>query len=294
MDVLVVGGTGFIGRQVCAELADRDHFVTAGARSPDPTVLPDGVEAAVLDVTAGVSAETVAGYDVVVNLVALPSHVQPHGQSHDAVTHRGTASLVEACETADVTRFVLMSALGVESPVDTAYMRAKRRAEGVVRDSDLEWVIFRPSVVFGYGCAFLPFLRRLSAPRLTPLPRGGRMRIQPMWVGDLALMVADGVVEDRHASMVYRLGGPDVLTLADTVKQVRPSAIVVPIPMPIAALGAGLCEVLPWVPIGRDQYRVHRIDNTVADNDVRAFGMGEPDLTSLEAYLEGVPTPSDG
>ena len=294
VNVLVVGGTGFIGRVLCRVLDERGVAVTAASRSPDPSVLPPSVDTVSLDVTDTDLSDVVAGHDVVVNLVALPSHVQPRGQSHEAVHHRGTRHLLAASEATGVTRFVQLSGLGVDSGVDTAYFRAKLAAETAVRTTDLEWVIYRPSVVFGNGCAFLPFLRRLTAARVVPLPGGGTMRIQPIWVDDLAEMVADGVTTDGHDGHIYELGGPDRLTLAQTVKLVRPRSAIVPVPMSLAAAGATVADWLPGVPIGRDQYRVQRLDNTTASNDVAAFGVDERDLLSLYDYLDWAAQWRDG
>ena len=286
MKVLVAGGTGFVGRALCRELGDRGHAVTAASRSADDADLPAGIEGVTLDVTADDPTSLVAGHDAVVNLVALASHVQPRGREHDAVHRAGTQALVRACEATGVGRFVQLSALGVDSDVQTDYFEAKRAAEAIVRGSDLESVIYRPSVVFGDGAGFLEFLRRFSAARIVPLPGGGRMRIQPLWVEDLAPMLAAGVTDDDRAGDCYRLGGPEVLTLAETVRLVRPEARIVPVPMPLARVGATVAEVLPGVPIGRDQYRVQRLDNTVADNDVTAFGIEEDALSTLSAYLD--------
>jgi NADH dehydrogenase len=285
MKVFVAGGTGFIGRVLCRILSRRGHDVTAAGRSPPATMA--GVETATLDVTDSDLADTVEGHDAVVNLVALPSHVDPAGQSHDAVTRQGTEHLVAASQAASVDRFVQMSALGVDSDVETAYFAAKRGAERAVRHSDLDWVIYRPSVVFGDGCAFLPFLRRLSVVRVLALPGGGGMRIQPIWVDDLGEMLADGVEDDRHTGEAYELGGPDVLTLAETVVLLRPNTVVLPLPMALSALGASVAESLPGVPIGRDQHRVQTLDNTVTSNDVAAFGVDKRDLLSLYEYLRG-------
>ena len=283
MDVLVAGGTGFIGRVLCRTLSRRGHDVTAAGRSP-PATMGD-IETARLDVTDPDLVDTVAGHDAVVNLVALPAHVQS-ARSHDAVHRRGTQNLVSASEATGVDRFVQTSALGVDSDVETAYFAAKRAGERIVRDSELDWVIYRPSIVFGDGCAFLAFLRKLAAARIVPLPGGGQLRIQPIWVDDLATMVADGVEADRHTGETYELGGPEVLTLAETVVLVRPDAIVLPLPMPVAAAGATIAEYIPGIPIGRDQYRVQTLDNTASPNDITAFGFETGDLRSLSEYLQ--------
>jgi NADH dehydrogenase len=284
MKVLVAGGTGFIGRVLCRVLARRGHDVTAAGRAPPATM--GRIDTATLDVTDSDLIDTVAGHDAVVNLVALPSHLNPTGQSHDAVTRQGTQNLISASEATGVDRFVQMSALGVDSDVETAYFAAKRSAERIVRNAELEWVIYRPSVVFGDGCAFLPFLRRLSTARVVPLPGGGQMRIQPIWVDDLGAMLADGGEDDRHTGETYELGGPDVFTLAETTVLLRPNTVILPLPMTVSAVGASIAEWLPGLPIGRDQHRVQTLDNTVRTNDVSAFGVDERDLHSLYEYLQ--------
>lgn len=284
MKVLVAGGTGFIGRVLCRILSRRGHDVTAAGRAPPATI--GEVETTTLDVTEPDLTGAVDGHDVVVNLVALPSHVEPTGQSHDAVTRQGTQHLVTASEATGVDRFIQMSALGVDSDVETAYFAAKRSAERIVRNSELDWVIYRPSVVFGDGCAFLPFLRKLSAARVLPLPGGGQMRIQPIWVDDLGEMLADGVEDATHTGETYELGGPDVLTLAETVVLLRPNTVVLPLPMALSAVGASVLEYLPGIPIGRDQHRVQTLDNTVSSNDVIAFDVDERTLHSLYEYLQ--------
>ncbi len=166
MKVLVAGGSGFVGRSLCRELLERGHAVTVASRTPDAAGVPAAVETVSIDVTEPPLEDAVAGHDAVVNLVALPSHVQPRDRSHESVHLDGTRHLVTASERAGVDRFVQLSGLGVESAVETAYFRAKRRAERVVRDSGLEWVIYRPSVVFGDGCAFVPFVERVAPPLL--------------------------------------------------------------------------------------------------------------------------------
>ncbi len=286
MNVLVAGGSGCLGRSLCRRLADRGHAVTAASRTPDRRRLPRGVETATLDVTEPDLDAIVEGHDAVVNLVALPTHVQPRGQTHEAVHFDGTVNLVAASERTGVDRFVQLSALGVDAGVETAYFRSKRRAERVVREADLEWVIYRPSVVFGDGCAFLPFLKTASPPVVRPLPGGGRLRIQPIWVEDLTPMIADGVDDDRHVGQCYELGGPEQLTLAETVRLVC-GGRVVSIPMPIARGLARVVEPLPWPPFGRDQYRVMDLDNTTSHNDVSAFGVEPASLLTLAAYLDG-------
>ena len=327
MRVLVVGGTGFIGEVLCAELDERGFEVTALSRTPESGDLPAGVERVAGDVTDYGSIEAAfEDTDAAVNLVALSPLFRPAGddEAHFTVHRDGTENVVRAAEAHGVGRLLQMSALGADPDGDTAYIRSKGLAETVVRESDSEWTIFRPSVVFGDGGEFIPYTKRLAPPYLTPLPGGGTTRFQPVWVGDLVPMLADAVAgvapddgpepqlgddltpairpaddDTPHAGATYEVGGPEVLTLAEVARLAHGAdgkpVDVVSVPMPLAKVGlssldavpVGVLDALPGVPrMGSDQYRSLQLDNTTADNDVDAFGVDSTELRTVADYLE--------
>ena len=295
MKVLVAGGTGFIGSYLCRTLADGGHEVTAMSRSPAET--PEGVDSAVGDVTAYDSiAPAVEGHDAVVNLVALSPLFEPKGGNvmHDRIHRAGTENLVNAAEESGVEGFLQLSALGADPDGDTAYIRAKGRAEEIVEASDLEWTVFRPSVVFGEGGEFVSFTKRLKgmfAPGvpLYPLPGGGKTRFQPIHVEDLVPMLVAALESDEHVGETYEVGGPETLTLRRVTELVyeaeRKGVRIVPLPMPLAKVGLSVLGAVPGFPMGGDQYRSLKFDNTTVDNDVNAFDVDEADMTTLAAYL---------
>jgi len=290
MDILVAGGTGFIGQYLCQALQEAGHDVTVLARSPGGEV-PAGVDTAVGDVTAYDSIEgAFDGRDAVYNLVALSPLFEPSGgnRMHDRVHRRGTKHCVDAAEAQGVDRFVQLSALGADPDGSTHYLRAKGRAEATVRESSLDWTIFRPSVVFGDGSEFLSFTRKLTPPGIAPLPGGGETRFQPVYVEDLVGVLVEALSAE-HAGETYEIGGPAVLTLAEVAKLVRrargQSVRVVPVPMALAGVGLKLGGLVPGFPMGGDQYRSLQLDNTTADNDIDAFGLEPGNLTTLSSYL---------
>jgi NADH dehydrogenase len=264
--------------------------VTALSRSPGEADLPPAVETAEGDVTEYASiVDVFDGQEAVYNLVALSPLYKTKGNlTHDRVHLGGTENAVRAAEEADVSRFVQMSALDADPDATTAYLRAKGQAEEVVRESDLDWTIFRPSVVFGEGGEFVPFTKTLTTPYVTALPGGGKTRFQPIYLGDLVRILADGLAEE-HARQTYEIGGPEVLTLAAVTKLAYraegASVSIVPIPMALSSIGLALAGLLPFVPFGRDQARSLRVENTAADNDVAVFGLEESGLTTLQEYL---------
>ena len=292
MDVLLAGGSGFIGRHLCGELLDRGHDVTALSRSPDDDALPDGVETAMGDVRAYDSiADAFEQRDAAVNLVALSPLFEPGGgnEMHDQVHRQGTKHCVEAAEAAGVSRFLQLSALGADPDGPTHYIRAKGRAEEAVRDSDLDWTVVRPSVVFGEGGQFVRFTRKLTPPVLAPLPGGGETRFQPVHVADLVGILADTLETEAHIGDTYEIGGPEQLTLADVARLIREaqggSVHVVSVPMSLAGIGMTVGGLIPGVPFGPDQYRSLQFDNTTDDNDIDAFGIAPAEMTTLADYL---------
>jgi len=298
MNVLVVGGSGFIGTHLCEELTDRGHDVTALSRSPGDADFPDGVRTATGDVTDYESIEgAFDGQDATINLVALSPLFKPKGgdEMHDRIHRGGTENCVQAAEEHGVERFVQMSALGADPDGPTHYIRSKGRAEEAVRDSSLDWAIIRPSVVFGEGGEFVPFTKKLKgmfAPGLPiyPLPGGGqKTRFEPVWVGDLVPMLADALTEDEHSHETYEIGGPEVLTLREVTEAVYEAAdtsvSILPLPMALAGVGLKTLDVVPGFPMGADQYRSLNFDNTTRENESTAFGVEAEDLKTLREYL---------
>jgi NADH dehydrogenase len=292
MKVLLLGGTGFIGTELAHELVDRGHEVRVLSRSPEDEDLPSAVETVTGDVTAYDSIESAfEGQDAAVFLVALEPLFTPSGgeKMHEKVHLGGTKNAVRAAEEHGVERFVQMSALGADPDGATHYIRSKGQAEDVVRESDLDWTIFRPSIVYGDGSGFLRFTGLLTTPFVTAFPGGGSIPFQPIWVGDLAPMMADALEDEKHVGQAYDVGGPEVLTLADVARAIERSKgrslAVLPIPMPLVKIGATVTGALPLIPFGPDQYRSLQFDNRVQDNGVTAFGYDTSDLRTLDDYL---------
>jgi NADH dehydrogenase len=292
MDILITGGDGFVGRTLSRTLDDRGHSVTALSRAPDPEVLPADVATVSGDVTDPASIkDAFAGKDAVVNLVSLSPLFEPSGGNtqHERIHTRGTEHCLAAAADNDVDRFVQMSALGADPDGPTHYIRAKGKADELVKDADRDWVILRPSVIFGEGGEFVSFTEKLTTPYLTGLPGGGSSRFQPIHVAEMAAILADAVEADEHVGNIYEIGGPEKLTLAEVARLAHRargrSLRILPVPMALAKVGLTVAGGIPGIPMGPDQYRSLQFDNTTNDNDVAAFGLNPDKLTTLSEYL---------
>ncbi len=269
--ILVLGGSGFVGRQVCEQLARLGWHITVPTRRavnaakvqslPGLTVLEASVH------SEADLARLMPGHDAVVNLVAvLHGSETRFEQVHVALP----AKIVRAMQHAGVQRLVQVSALGADLQGPSKYQRSKARGEAVLQGAGLQLTVLRPSVIYGAEDKFLNLFADLQgiAPFM-PLAGSGT-RFQPVWVGDVARAVVTCLQKPETIGQTYELCGPDVLTLGQLVKQAgqwagvnqgrgRP---VIALPMWVGWLQAAAMELAPGEPLmSRDNLASMKVDN---------------------------------
>ena len=275
MTVLVTGASGFVGPHVVHALRARELPVRAlvRERARGSRLAAWGAELVEGDVTDPDSLRAaLAGVDTVVHLVAI---IKGSRADFERVMAQGTRNLVAAAQEAGVRRFVLASALGLDERTKdrVPYFAAKWEMEKAVKASGLEYVIFRPSFIFGKDGGVLPTFVRLArfAP-VTPIVGPGTQRMQPIWVEDVAEYYARAIDMPEAAGRTFEIGGPDAPTWNEfwnRLKRVlgarRPS---VHLPFGVMRIQATLTEKLPGAPVTRDQLTMLQLgDNVVHSTD---------------------------
>ncbi|MCW5622341.1 MAG: complex I NDUFA9 subunit family protein [Burkholderiales bacterium] len=291
--VLVIGGTGFIGRHVVRQLSALGLQVRIPTRRRErarelillPTV--DVVQADVHD--EAVLHALVASADAVINLVGIL-----HGdfqRAHIDLPRR----VVAACGEHGVRRLIHVSALKAAADAPSAYLRSKAQGEAVIRAADarIDATIMRPSVVFGPEDHFLnlfaTLVRRLPVLALA-CPQA---RFRPVYVHDLARVMVAALHDAQTFGQTYELCGPRIYTLRELVEYVMAT---IGVRRPVIGLGpalsmlqATMLEHLPGRLMTRDNVLSMRVDNVCAGPFPDLFGI-EP--TPLEAvapmYIGGV------
>ena len=176
-NILVLGGTGFVGRSVCEKLVERSGG--AGGRILVPTRHPArGKHLQMLPTLQLLPADLyddaqlarlVAGCDAVINLVAvLQGDERRFQQVHVELPRR----LALACRAAGVKRLVHVSALGVSASAPSLYLRSKAAGEKVLAEAGLDLTVLRPSVIFGAHDRLLNLFATLQAVAPLYLARG--------------------------------------------------------------------------------------------------------------------------
>ncbi len=207
----------------------------------------------------------------VVHLVAI---IRGRPSEFQRVMVEGFDNVLAAAQEAGAERFVLMSALGTdESSKDTVpYYGAKWHEEQALKGSGLEYVIFRPSFVFGSDGGALPtFVRQVKLSPVVSVIGPGRQRSQPIWVEDVAAYFVRGVDLPEAANRTFELGGPDIVDWNELYRRIatalgkrRP---LVHVPFPLARAIALATERLPASPFSADQVTMLQgADNVASSN----------------------------
>ena len=302
-NILVIGGSGFIGSRLVNALSLANHFVTVPTRRRQRArhlvqlPLVDVVETDVHDDAK--LAKLVAGRDAVVNLVGIlhGKRGQPYGADFARAHVDLPRRIAAACARQGVRRVVHMSALGADVNGPSMYLRSKGAGEAALRAQDgIDLTVFRPSVVFGPGDNFLNTFARLQ--RLFPLVplAGAHTRFAPVYVGDVVTAFFSSLVGTQARDtdgQTYELCGPGSYTLAELVRLSGQWArvgggcgrTILPLPNALGRLQALLMELAPGEPLmSRDNLDSMKVDSVCSGSlpgFVPALGVAHPE--SLEA-----------
>ncbi|BAL93835.1 complex I NDUFA9 subunit family protein [Rubrivivax gelatinosus] len=295
-NVLVLGGTGFVGRSLVERLVERNGG--GGGRVIVPTrrishgtalrSLPtvELVEADVHDERT--LARLVGQADAVINLIAVLHGSRAQFQRvHVELPRR----LAHVCAAAGGRRVVHVSALGVGAGGPSNYLRSKTEGEAALQSPGVALTIVRPSLIFGTEDRVLNVFAELQAAApFVPLP-GGDAKMQPVWIEDVTTAIVRCLDDNTTIGQVYELAGPKVYTLSEIVRLAGRwsghERRQIPLPDAVGRLQAMLMEAMPGTPLmSRDNLDSMRVPNVASGKlpGLHALGI-EP--TAMEAVAPG-------
>jgi uncharacterized protein YbjT (DUF2867 family) len=297
--VVVLGGSGFVGRRLTWHLARAGYVVRVPtrnrARSRALLVSPEVelVEADVHDEAR--LAELLAGCDAVVNLVGILNEAGHRGEGFEKAHTELAATVVRACRRSGVGRLLQMSSLKADAERGAShYLRSKGRAERVIAAESgdaIAFTVFRPSVIFGAEDSLLNrFAALLRWLPVVPLA-GAQARFAPVFVDDVAAAFTVALTNPETYGKTFELCGPDLYTLEELVRFVRAQLglrrAILPLPAPLGWLEAWVGEyLLPGKPFSLDNYASLGVASVCTADGLASLGLRAKSMSAVApAYL---------
>ena len=285
--LVVLGGTGFVGSHLLPRLAADGHQILLLSRNRERrremSVLPCVTIRSVDIYDGNALRRQFEGADAVINLVGILNAFgdQTFHHAHVELTQR----VLAACLATNVVRLHHMSALNAGQGL-SQYLKTKGEAEALVRNSSLDWTIYQPSVMFGQdGGLVSRFAQLLKQMPVLPLARSAS-KLAPTWVGDVAEAIARCVGDDKLGiDSSFELYGPEVLTLGDIVHKIRDTAglrtPIMPLPDSLGRLQAQVAQLLPGKPFSVDNFRSLCTDSVGKMDGYSALGIQPQGFSEL-------------
>jgi NADH dehydrogenase len=292
--VTVFGGSGSIGRQLVALLADKGARVRVAVRDTEGALFlkPLGQLGQIALTSASVTnvesvKRAVDGADMVINLVGILA--ESGRRSFQAIHVNGAANVAKAAAAAGVKTLIHMSALGADEKSPSKYGQSKAKGEAAVKAAFPSATILRPSVVFGPNDGFfnlfagltrfvpaLPYftrdgfklVKREDGSFAVDLGGTGGPKFQPVYVGDVAEAMVRILETPAAKGKTYELGGPKIYSMKEVMELVvgetQHKMPVVPLPFGVAKIQGALMGLLPKPMLTSDQVAMMEKDNVVS------------------------------
>ncbi len=265
MEILVTGGTGFVGRYIVGELSKNFQVII-------PT----------RDIKRGESIFTQSDYfknikiihfqedldhivkkyrpQIIINLLGILYERKKEDITFEKVHFEYTKKLVDAASDIDTKLFVQMSALGADPRSKSRYQRTKGVAEEYIRSSNINYIIHRPSIIMGKEQKLFEDMKKFG--RLMPIFFAPEGKVQPVHILD----VRDSFLRSlNEKNEIYELCGDRIVTFKelfefalDYVGYKRP---IIQMPKIFFKFMLPFFSLLPEPPMTKDQYYMLQKDN---------------------------------
>ena len=289
MNVFIIGGTGYVGRQILRDLVNAGHQVTCLLRNGSEKKIPDECTASVQMIPGDLEDEDslrkgIRNAEAVIYLPGLVREFPTLGLTNRRIVLEGAKRVIDLAVRNNVKKFLLMSANGVKSGSGIGYQESKYEAEEYLKRSNLLWTIFRPSIIFGNESEglmnFIQVIKDLLtlAPFVVPVIGDGKYRFQPISIYNVSEGFIKSLTHTESQGKTYHLGGPEMYSYNEILEIVGEiygtKKIKIHQPLFLMKPLIHLMETFPFFPISTAQLNMLLEENIVPDwkryfNDLR-------------------------
>lgn len=295
--LFLTGASGFLGSAILRRLNPSDfRTITLLARSGVdlPAQLANSEKVKIINASLDDVNQYESSIDeqtTIVHLAAVTGKASP--KDYFRINTEGTRKLVEASKKAGARNFLFISSIAVSFADRKGYFYAdsKEQAENLIKESGLDYCIFRPTIILGKGSPIWNSFKKLASSSLIVLPGNGKIKIQPIYIDDMADLVLDVVTRSGFNSEILENGGPDSLTMDEFVrgihhamKKTYPRILHLPLALIVNSLRLFEKFFPSLLPVNSGQFSSFYNDGTAKENYL--FKEHVTNMKTMDSMLE--------
>ena len=222
MRVAVTGATGFVGRHLVERLLKDSHEVTIVAnRRSGANLFSDRVKYTRASVHNAHDLQAAfSDCQAVLHLVGIIAETRKN--TFETTVKQGTKNVISACQQNNIETIIYLSALGTTEDAQSKYFKTKWSAEQSVKNSGINWTIFRPSIIYGRSDGFLTMMSKIiKLSPFVPIFGDGKYRLQPVYIGDLVEAMAKSLTNKECRGEIIEIGGAEALEYVEIINSIK-------------------------------------------------------------------------
>lgn len=222
MRIAITGASGFIGSNIVKRLLQDNHQLTllSHRANPQTSAMPNVKTVAGSTDNDDSLKSAFSGADVIIHLVGII--VETRTKSFQKTVIEGTQNVIQAAQQVGVSKIVYLSALGTSDKAQTKYHKSKYAAERAIINSGLEFIIFRPSLVYGAGDGFVSMLSsQIKKLPFAPVIGSGKYLFQPIYIDDLCEAVGRCLTNSNCLGKIIDLAGDERLEYLEILDNIK-------------------------------------------------------------------------
>ena len=290
---LIFGGSGQIGRNLIRKLTKNNYIVTVVTRNihQKSYIIKTQANAGYIDIIeASIFDEKkirslFEKADICINLIGIL--FEKKGVNTFKNIHTLFPSvLAKFCKEYNLENFIHISALGINEAIDSKYAQSKLNGEKNILNNFSKAIILRPSIVYSvddnFTTSFMTLLNRLP---FFPLYYGGRTKFMPIHCSDL-IDIIYYVISKNVSTNIIECVGPETITFKEILKRllklINKKRFLIPLPLTVANLSAGILQLFPNPLLTQDQLRLLKYDNVNSGKYKTNLDIGVPSKLNFD------------
>jgi uncharacterized protein YbjT (DUF2867 family) len=280
--ILLIGGTGFIGKHVLKILIAAGHQVRVLSRSQAGNNGAQYIKGSLLDINS--LQRALEGQQVIIQTAQFSGHPVERPwkgaeYTYQGLDGQGTENVTEALKFvgSKPEQYIYVSGAGAGAEHNYSWLKAKKRAEAAIKASGVPYTIFRPSWVYGQGdqsmSKFVLFAKYLP---FFPVIGDGTAPVNPLWVEDLAQIIAKAVANPEASNKTIEPGSPEInmaLVAKTVLRAVGEDKPILYHPKPLMKLAGLFAQFVPGSPLSPKSVDFLMMDVHLQNLQQNVFGV---------------------